>query len=97
LVYTKKFVSLQRNFKKRKAMQATLELGYSQIFHLVSQLPASQIVKIKYELSENNIAEKAKEEMSDFQKFILAAPVMSDEQYADFNQQRTHFNQWRTV
>jgi hypothetical protein len=76
-------------------MELTLELGYSQIYHLVSQLPANQIVKIKYELSENNIAEKAKLEMSNFQKFILAAPVMSDEQYSDFNQQRTHFSQWR--
>ena len=77
-------------------MELTLELGYNQIFHLVSQLPANQIAKIKYELSENNIAEKAKEEISDFQKFILTAPIMSDEQYSNFNQQRTHFNQWRT-
>ena len=77
-------------------MELTLELGYSQIFHLVSQLPANQIAKMKYELSESNIAKKAKVEMSDFQKFILAAPVMSDEQYSNFHQQRTHFNQWRT-
>jgi len=74
-------------------MELTLNLGYSQIFNLVNQLPANQIVKIKYELSENALVEKAKEEMSDFQKFILAAPVMSDEQFSDFNQQRTHFNQ----
>jgi hypothetical protein len=76
-------------------MELTLNLGYSQIFNLVKQLPANQIVKIKYELSESTIAEKAKEEISDFQKFILAAPVMSDEQFSKFNQQRTHFNQWR--
>ena len=76
-------------------MELTLNLGYNQVFNLVRQLPANQIVKIKYELSESVIAEKAKEEMSDFQKFILAAPVMSDEQYSNFSQQRTHFNQWR--
>ena len=76
-------------------MDLTLNLGYNQIFNLVSQMPANQIVKIKYELSENNIIDKAKEEISDFQKFILTAPIMSDEQYLDFNQQRTHFNQWR--
>jgi hypothetical protein len=78
-------------------MEITLNLGYSQIFNLVNQLPANQIAKIKYELSESNIAEKAKVEILDFQKFILGAPVMSDEQYANFNQQRTHFNQWRTL
>ena len=77
-------------------MEIRLELDYSQIFHLVSQLPANQIAKIKQELSEINIAEKAKEEISDFQKFLLTAPVMSDEQYNDFQQQRTNFNQWRT-
>lgn len=76
-------------------MELTLNLGYSQILHLVSQLPANQIAKIKYELWENTIAEKAKSEISDFQKFILTCPVMTDEQYANFNQQRLHFNQWR--
>jgi len=77
-------------------MKLTLELGYNQIFNLVCQLPANQIAKIKYELSENSIAEKAKKEISDFQKFILTAPIMSDEQYDNFNEQRTYFNQWRT-
>ena len=76
-------------------MELTLDIGYNQVLHLVNQLPASQIVKIKYELSENTIAKKAKSEISDFQKFILSAPVMSDEQYDSFNQQREHFNQWR--
>jgi len=76
-------------------MELTLDLGYSQILHLVSQLPANQIAKIKYEISENSIAEKAKSEVSDFQKFILSCPVMSEEQYDNFNQQRLHFNQWR--
>lgn len=53
-------------------MELTLNLGYRQIFHLLNQLPANQIAKIKYELSENNITEKAKSEVSDFQKFILS-------------------------
>jgi hypothetical protein len=76
-------------------MELTLNLGYNQIFHLVSQLPANQIAKIKYEISDKSIAEKAKNEITDFQKFILTAPVMSDEQYLNFQQQREHFNQWR--
>ena len=76
-------------------MELTLDIGYNQVLHLVNQLPANQIAKIKYEVSENSIVEKAKREISDFQKFILSAPVMSDEQYDNFNQQRQHFNQWR--
>ena len=76
-------------------MELRLDIGYNQILHLISQLPANQIAKIKYEISENRITGKARNEVSDFQKFILSGPVMSDEQYYDFNQQRAHFNQWR--
>jgi len=78
-------------------MELTLNLGYRQIFHLVSQLPANQMAKIKYEMLENNIVEKAKKEVSDFQKFILDGPIMNDEQYTNFSQQRQYFDQWRTI
>jgi len=77
-------------------MELTLDLGYKQILHLVNQLPANQIAKIKYELLDNFIEEKSKNEVSDFQRFILEGPIMSDEQYSIFYQQRKHFNQWRT-
>jgi len=77
-------------------MEQRLLLGYRQIYQLVSQLPANQKAKIIYELSQNNIVEKVEKEASDFQKFILSGPVMSDEQYLNFNQQRKNFNQWRT-
>ena len=53
-------------------------------------MPANQIAKIKYEVLEDNIAEKAKKEVSDFQKFILAGPIMNDEQYTNFSH-RKHF------
>ena len=88
---------MRGNLKAKPKMEAIVDITYEQVLLLVSKLPANQIVKIKYEISENNITEKAKEEISDFQKFILSAPVMSDEQYSNFNQQRTHFNQWRTL
>ena len=78
-------------------MELTLNLGYTQIMELVKQLPANQIAKMKKELPENYIESKAKSEISDFQKFILKGPVMSDEQYINFNQQRQQFNLWRTL
>jgi hypothetical protein len=73
-------------------MELTLNLGYTQIMELVKQLPANQIAKIKKELTENYIQTKAKSEISDFQKFILTGPIMSDEQYMNFKQQRQQFN-----
>ena len=81
--------------ENRIIMELTLDLGYCQILHLISQLPANQRAIIKHEISDNSIAEKGKDEISEFQKFILAAPVMSDEQYGNFIQYREHFNQWR--
>jgi len=77
-------------------MEVTLNIGYGQIINLLSQLPANQIVKIKNEFTDNYIAEKAKKDVSEFQKFILAGPVMSDEQYSNFSKHRQHFNTWRT-
>ena len=77
-------------------MELTVNLGYAQIMELVKQLPANQIARIKKELTENYIQIKAKSEISDFQKFILTGPVMSDEQYTNFKQQRQQFNLWRT-
>ena len=77
-------------------MELTLSLEYAQIINLIKQLPANQIEKIKKELTENFILTKAKSEISDFQKFILAGPVMSNDQYQDFKQQRQQFNLWRT-
>jgi len=77
-------------------MELTLNLGFGQIVNLLSQLPANQIAKIKNEFTDYSITEKAKVEVSDFQKFILSGPVMSDKQYSNFNQQRQHFNAWRT-
>lgn len=78
-------------------MELTLNLGYAQIIDLVRQLPANQIEKMKKELTENFILTKAKSEVSDFQKFILAGPVMSNDQYQIFKQQRQQFNSWRSL
>ena len=78
-------------------MELTLNLGYAQIMELIKQLPANQIEKIKKELAENFVQTKAKSEVSDFQKFILAGPVMSDDQYQSFIKQRQQFNVWRAL
>ena len=78
-------------------MELTLNLEYTQIINLIRQLPANQIEKIKKELTENPVQTKAKSEIAEFQKFILTCPVMSDDQYQNFKQQRQHFNLWRTL
>ena len=33
--------------------------------------------------------------VSDFQKFLLSGPVMTDEQYNYIQEKRKHFNEWK--
>jgi hypothetical protein len=76
-------------------MQLTVNLGYDQIVNLVKQLPANQIEKIKQEFTQDYINAKAQTEISEFQKFLLSGPVMSDQHYKEFKENREHFNAWR--
>ena len=76
-------------------MELTMKVEFGQILHLLGQMPAKQIAKVKNEFPETYIAEKATVEVSDFQEFILDGPVMSDEQYLNFNRQREQFSAWR--
>jgi len=76
-------------------MELTMNVEFGQIVRLLGQMPAKQIAKIKNEFPETYIVEKAMAEVSEFQKFILDGPIMSDEQYSNFNRQREHFIAWR--
>ena len=78
-------------------MELTSRLGYRQVLGIVRQLPDYQIEKIKNELMKNFMRTKTKLEVSDFQRFILSGPVMSDNQYENFQQQREHFSLWRAI
>lgn len=77
-------------------MEVTLNLEYRQVLDIIKQLPASQIEKIREELAENFLQTKVKPANSDFQKFILSGPIMSDSQYQVFKQEREQLNLWRT-
>ena len=76
-------------------MELTMNIEFGQIMHLLGQMPAKQVAKIRNEFSELYVAEKAKAEVTDFQQFLLSAPVMSTEQYSNFSEQRQHINSWR--
>ena len=76
-------------------MELTMNIGFGQLIHLLEQMPAKQVAKIRYEFSDLDIAKKAKSEVSEFQQFLLSAPTMSAKQHSDFNEQRQHFNLWR--
>ncbi len=76
-------------------MEIRLDIDYNQLLNLIKQLPATQIAKLKAELDKKNSKEKPQKAKSDFQKFLLNGPIMSDEQYSSFVENRERLNQWR--
>ncbi len=75
-------------------MQLTVNIQYEQLINIIRHLPANQLAKIKSDL-ENTIT-VSETEKTDLQKFILKGPVMSDNQYEAFKENRKAFNQWRS-
>ncbi|MCK4663496.1 MAG: hypothetical protein KAT68_11565 [Bacteroidales bacterium] len=76
-------------------MQFTVDIRIEQLINTIKKLPANQIEKIKSALNDRIIAEKAKSDISEFQKFLLSGPIMTEEQYNQFKENRKRFNAWR--
>lgn len=77
-------------------MEVTVEIKYEQLLAEIKKLPAAKIKQLKLVLDDTFIYEKASEDLSDFQSFLLKGPVMKEEQYKQYLADRKHFNQWRT-
>jgi len=72
-------------------MELKLNIGYQELLELVKQLPLNQQVQLKAQLP--TIPEPKK---MDLKTLLLNGPVMDDEQYEQFLENRKHFNAWRT-
>ncbi|MCB0644132.1 MAG: hypothetical protein KDC44_20955 [Phaeodactylibacter sp.] len=77
-------------------MELKLKIGYKELLELIKQLPASQLAKLKSELTDKLIEEKTELEQTHFQKLLADGPVMNDEQYQRIVRHRESMNQWRT-
>lgn len=75
-------------------MNLTLEVNIEQLIERLKLLPASQIAGIMAEL-EKSMEAKTGKGNEDFQEFLLKGPVMSDDQYDVFIENRKNINQWR--
>ena len=78
-------------------MQLTADISIEQLINTIKQLPTNQIEKIKSALNDGVTTEKTKSDISEFQKFLLSGPVMTDEQYNQFKENRKNFNEWRKI
>lgn len=77
-------------------MQLTVDFNIDQLIQVIKKLPAHQKDRIKAELNDAK-TEKIQIEKSDFQKFLLRGPVMSDAENNHFKENRKKMNQWRTL
>jgi hypothetical protein len=78
-------------------MELTVNLNYDEVVKLIKQLPASKIKQLKLNLDDKFISSKASKEISNFQKFLLECPIMSNKQYLEFKENRKLFDQWRRI
>lgn len=77
-------------------MELKLEIGYEQMLEIIKQLPANQIAKLLIDAQNIVKEKKTKKDISNFQKLLLSAPIMSEEQHNTFVENRKTFSQWRT-
>ena len=80
-------------------MEATAILGFEQVLESIKQFSHEQIAQLKAELKKipTKSVKKPKKELTEFQKFLLSGPVMSDEEYNEFLENRKLFEKWRDV
>ena len=74
-------------------MELKVEIGFDELLQAIQQLPDSQRSILKNEL---NKTKQPKADITDFQKFLLNGPVMSDEHYKAYKETRKQFNKWRS-
>ena len=77
-------------------MQLTVDIPYEQLIDIIRQLPANQLEKLKSDLENRVALNKVETGKTDFQDFLLKGPVMTNEQYLTFKENRKSFNQWRS-
>jgi len=73
-------------------MDLNFKLNYNQLIAAIKKLPLKDFLKLKSEITHME-PEKGKNELH---SLLLSGPVMSDEQFEEFNENRKNFNLWRT-
>ena len=75
-------------------MEIKIKIGYEQLIALINQLPVDEVNKLKTEIDRIS-SEKNLESVDDLESLIANGPVMSDEKYHEFEENRKNFDQWR--
>lgn len=76
-------------------MELKLKIGYKEILELIKQLPASQLEKIRLDINARLVKQQSAAEIISFQEFLVSGPVMNDQEYEAYLENRKHFSSWR--
>ena len=77
-------------------MELKLNIGYNELLMLIKQLPAAKIAQLRSDINSTFTEQSFGNEEREFQEFLLNAPVMCDNEYEQFLENRKRFNEWRT-
>ena len=77
-------------------MELKINIGYNELFNLIKQLPTNELFQLKVDLSKVYIHEKAKTRKKTLKSLLLTGPIMTDEQYDNYESNRKWISQWRT-
>lgn len=76
-------------------MHLKIDINMDQLLENLKHLPVNEIDRIVAELTESKMKRGGAEKNS-LHDFILGGPVMSDNQYEQFLENRKWMSQWRT-
>jgi len=71
-----------------------LKVKYEQLWDLILQLPAAQLSKLKKDLDKLSKKKHPASGPNDFQEFLLHGPVMTEEQFELFQENRKFVKEW---
>ncbi len=75
-------------------MEIKFNIGYEQLIAIINQLPIDEVNKLKAEI-ERISSEKNVESIDEIESLIADGPVMNDDKYNEFEENRKNFSQWR--
>jgi tripartite-type tricarboxylate transporter receptor subunit TctC len=77
-------------------MQITVDYNFDQIILAIKQMPPNQLIKVK-KVVEKSLETEQVHKNSELKKLVLDGPLMSDEQYENYLENRKKMNQWRNL
>jgi len=82
---------------KYQIMELKINIGYRELFELIKQLPTKEMNQLAVDLSKITLKRKIQSERQTLKALLLSGPIMSEEQYENYELNRKWINQWREV